>query len=93
MSVPVEHGSEDILAGMSLAIDLAEWTDWDGAAFVFGRALGLFGDDGFTRAKHVFWSDTALGEGLHDALLALVRAGVLDRREAPDEQFRWHSST
>jgi hypothetical protein len=42
--------------------------------------------------KHVFWTDNDLGNGLHDALLALVRAQVLDRREEADEQFRWHHS-
>jgi hypothetical protein len=74
---------------VSLADDLAEWTDWDGAAYVLGRTLGLFHDTDFLRAKHVFWTDNRLGNGLHDALLALVDAGVLDRREEPDEQFRW----
>jgi hypothetical protein len=44
-----------------------------------------------TDAKHFFWTDNDLGNGLHDALLALVRAGILDRREEPDEQFRWPS--
>jgi hypothetical protein len=43
----------------------------------------------FIRVKGVFWIDNKLGHGPHDALLALVDAGVLDRREEPDEQFRW----
>jgi len=76
---------------MSLAEDLAEWLDWDLAAYLFGRSLGLFQNQAFqTDAKHVFWTDNDLGNGLHDALLALARAGVLERREQPDEQFRWH---
>jgi hypothetical protein len=37
----------------------------------------------------VFWTDNPLGNGLHDALLALASAQVLERREEPDEQFRW----
>jgi hypothetical protein len=74
---------------MSLADDLSDWTDWDGAAYCLGRSLGLFHTVNFLRAKHVFWTDNELGNGLHDALLALVKAGVLDRREEPDEQFRW----
>ena len=74
---------------MTLADDLADWTDWDGAEFALGRALGLFEGCDFTQVKHVFWTDNALGDGLHEALLTLVRAGVLDRRDAGDEQFRW----
>jgi hypothetical protein len=78
---------------MSLAEDLGEWTDCDFAAYVLGRSLGLFQGQNFqTDAKHVFWTDNDLGNGLHDALLALARAGVLDHREEPDDQFRWHRS-
>jgi hypothetical protein len=70
--------------------DLADWADWDVAAHLLGRSLGLFqGQDFRTDAKHVFWTDNPLGNGLHDALLALVRAEVLERRDEPDEQFRW----
>ena len=78
---------------MALADDLAGWTDWDDAAFELGRTLGLFAERSFRDVKYVFWSSNALGDGLHDALLALVAAGVLDRRDEPDEQFRWHGVT
>ena len=74
---------------VSLADDLDGWTDWDAAAYALGRTLGLFLDAESLRVKHVFWTDNQLGNGLHDALLALVSAGVLDRREEHDEQFRW----
>ena len=85
---PIRYG-----LAVSLAEDLADWEDWDGAAYLLGRSLGLFRDQNFqTDAKHVFWTDDDLGNGLHDALLALVRARLLDRREEPDEQFRWHRS-
>lgn len=71
---------------MSLRQDLADWADWDAAAYRLGRSLGLFkGHDFQTDAKHVFWTDSPLGNGLHDALLALVRAEVLERRDEPDE--------
>lgn len=80
-------------AGMAFADDLSSWTDWDGAAFKLGRTLGLFSDSHFTDVKYVFWTSNALGDGLHDALLALAAAGILDRREEPDEQFRWHDRT
>jgi hypothetical protein len=69
---------------------LSEWTDWDVAAHVLGQSIGVF-EEGSAMSDHkaVFWSDNQLGNGLHDALLGLVRAGVLARREEPDEQFRW----
>ena len=75
---------------VSLAATLSDWTDWDFAAYHLGRALGLFEGQSFnTGAKGVFWTDNPLGNGLHDVLLALVSAEVLERREEPDEQFRW----
>jgi len=74
---------------MSLEVDLADWTDWDVAAYRLGRAIGLFEGKDFMAAKGTFWTDNALGNGLHEALLVLVSAGVLDRRDEIDEQFRW----
>ena len=76
---------------MPLSDDLADWTDWDNAMFLLGRALGALRGD-FLANKGVLWADTALGNQLHEALLALVAAGVLDRRAEPDEQFRWRRS-
>jgi hypothetical protein len=72
-----------------LAADLREWTHWDVAAHALGRVLGLFEGKPFPTVQEVFWTDNDLGNGLHDALLALARGGVLDRRNEPDEQFRW----
>jgi hypothetical protein len=74
---------------MSLADDLADWTDWDGAAYHLGRALGLLEGLEFIQAKHIFWTNNELGEGLHDAVQALARTGMLERRDEPNEQFRW----
>ncbi len=76
-----------------LANDLAAWTDWDWAAYRLGRAIGLFGDQTFFQVKGVFWTDSALGDGLHAALGALVDAGVLDQRGEPDLQYRWSPDT
>ncbi|MGK5680637.1 hypothetical protein [Actinoplanes sp. URMC 104] len=73
---------------MSLADRLAGWTDWDGAQFEVGRALGLFEGRTFPETKWVFWTDNPLGNSLHETLLGLVAAGVLERRGEPDEQFR-----
>lgn len=75
---------------VDLSEGLADWTDWDGAAFLVGCSLGIFGDsETFTKVKWVFWTDNPLGNALHEVLLQLVGAGVLERREEPDEQFRW----
>jgi hypothetical protein len=69
---------------------LADWTDWDFAGYRLGRSIGLFAGQNFhIDVKHVFWTSNPLGDGLHDALLALVLAGVVERRDEPDEQFRW----
>jgi hypothetical protein len=75
---------------MSFREDLAEWTDADVAAFRFARAIGLFdGQEFATEVKGVLWTDDPVGRGLHHALLALADAHVLERRQEPDEQFRW----
>lgn len=79
---------------MPLADELADWTDWDVAAFSLGRVLGLSAGQDFHAVKSVFWTGNPLGNGLHDALLAPVSAQVLaTRQEESDEQFRWHSTT
>ncbi|WP_203935295.1 hypothetical protein [Virgisporangium ochraceum] len=74
---------------MTLADNLTDWTDSDGAAYELGRALGLFAGRTFLDVKGVFWDNNPLGNGLHDALLLLVRAGVLEVRDGED-QFRWN---
>lgn len=75
---------------MDLPEGLAEWTDWDGAAFVVGRSLGIAGEsETFTQLKGLFWTDNPLGNALHEVLVQLTAAGVLERREKPDEQFLW----
>jgi hypothetical protein len=69
---------------------LADWTDWDVAAFRLGRAIGLYElEQEWFRRKGTMWTDNREGAGLHDALLALADAGVLETRSEPDEQFRW----
>ena len=74
---------------MAFADDVRDWTDWDEAAHALGRALGMFHHAEPQHTKHVAWSDNPLGNGLQTALLALVKAGVLDYREEPDFQYRW----
>jgi hypothetical protein len=73
---------------VAFADDLREWTDWDVAAHLLGAHLGAL-DGTFHSNKGKFWTNNPLGNGLHAALLALVDAGVLERKDYPDEQFRW----
>jgi hypothetical protein len=77
---------------VTLASDLQERTDWDGAGYLLGIHLGILSGNFATDNKHVFWTDNDLGNGLHEALLGLVKAGVLEHRSEPDEQFRWARS-
>jgi hypothetical protein len=60
--------------------------------YAAGVALGVFtGDEEWASVKGIFWSANPLGDGLHDALRALVRAGVLEHRDEPDDQYRWRT--
>jgi hypothetical protein len=74
---------------VTLAARLAEWRDWDSASFELGVVLGLFEDGDWPKHKGTVWSANPVGEALSDMLLALTRAGVLERREEPDVAFRW----
>jgi hypothetical protein len=67
MPVNPSTGWRGIMALVSFADDLDDWTYWDGAAYVLGRTLGLFHDADFLGVKHAFWTDNQLGNGLHDA--------------------------
>ena len=42
--------------------------------------------------KHIYWSDNALGNELVNALEALVKARVLEKRDEPDDQVRWNQA-
>jgi hypothetical protein len=50
-------------------------------AFSLGRVLGLFAGKDIHTVKGVFGTDNPLGNGLHDAVLALASAQVLKRLE------------
>jgi hypothetical protein len=79
-----------------LKIRLATWKDWDSAAYELGVCLGLWGDAGaplwedpWHGLKHIFWTANPLGEALHNMLLELVTAGVLEAQE-DKLSFRWN---
>jgi hypothetical protein len=75
---------------MTFADDLADWTDWDCAGYAVGVTLGIFtGDEERQSVKWIFWSANPLGEELANVLDALVRAGILEHRDEPEQQYRW----
>lgn len=99
-----EHGDIDVDMECSaggcpsrhtgLNVALANWEDWDVAAFALGRAIGLYElPTDFQRVKHVFWTENAVGRGLHETLNHLAEAGILERRDEPDNQFRWKGAS
>jgi hypothetical protein len=75
----------------SLREALSDWRDWDGAGYTLGICLGLMPPEpGWGRAKHVFWSNHEIGNMLYAMLDQLVAAGVLEKRDEPDIQYRWN---
>ncbi|KOV21038.1 hypothetical protein ADK90_12710 [Streptomyces sp. XY413] len=78
---------------MALSESMADWVDWDQAAYLLGLSLGAITPEvPFSRSKRIFWEDNPAGRGLHAALLALVEGGLLESRDN-DEQFRWVATT
>ena len=71
---------------------LKEWTDWDGARMDLAICLGLMTHETNyqTDAKHVFWSNNPVGNMLYNTLQELVKIGVLEFRDEPDQQFCWN---
>ncbi len=79
-----------------LKVRLADWHDWDGAAYELGVVLGLWMDfgapsweDPWHGLKHIFWTNNSLGEALHNTLLNLVKSGVLESKD-DNACFRWN---
>lgn len=77
---------------MGLRKALADWTDWDVAAYCLACALDIMSEEVrfYLEAKHVFWMVHPIGNMLHELLQRLVQAGVLENRDEPDDQFRWN---
>jgi len=71
--------------------ELTEWHDWDGAAYVLARSLGII-EPGYNfqaDTKGLFWTANPLGDTLHAILRSLAGAGVLEERDG-FEEFRWN---
>lgn len=75
-----------------LSATMREWTDWDVAGFYLGVSLGIWSASSqvwFREAKGIMWTSGPLGELLSNTLIGLAEAGVLEKRDEPDDQFRW----
>ncbi|MFF5076474.1 hypothetical protein ACFY36_05445 [Actinoplanes sp. NPDC000266] len=66
---------------------MSDWRDSDSAGYELAVALGALPPDEFTEHKWVFWTANPLGDGLHQALHALVSAGLLEHDDEKD-RFR-----
>ncbi|WP_458245910.1 hypothetical protein [Streptomyces sp. MAI_2237] len=76
---------------MELKDILADWQDYDVAAFRLGVFLGVFPpDQQFSGVKRMFWTDGyPLGDMLVDFLDRMAQAGVLLKDEE-DDRYRWN---
>jgi hypothetical protein len=76
---------------MSLKEKLADWTDWDGAMCEAAALLGIVehGQEHWLKNKHLFWSAGPIDDMLFALLQNMVKAGFLEYREEPDQQYRW----
>ncbi|MEU0946792.1 hypothetical protein ABZ379_29215 [Streptomyces canus] len=76
---------------MELKDVLADWLDYDVAAFRLGVFLGVFPrDQKFSSVKRMFWIDGyPLGDMLVDILDRMAQAGVLLKDE-DDARYKWN---
>jgi hypothetical protein len=68
--------------------NLKEWIDIDLAAFELANSLGVIEQQSFLEAKWVLWSDNNIGKALFEILGKLVEAGVWEKRDELDFQYR-----
>lgn len=77
---------------VSLRERLQDWEDFDVAGFYLGKVLGIIPlDRSFGETKYLFYGARGVAEAggrLHDALVFLADAGILESRENYAE-FRW----
>lgn len=81
----------------SLQERLTGWREWDIAMYEVGACLGFWpefgappGEDQWHGTKGVMWSANPLGDTLSDFIISLTKAGVLERRDEPDIEYRWN---
>lgn len=72
---------------------LADWADFDVAAFFLGKALGVTpAEQSWGEAKGLFWGALPNGLLLMNMLTYLTDIGVLEMCE-DSGQYRWRSET
>jgi len=75
---------------------LAEWQDFDAAAYKLACCLGILPPDdgstsGFGATKHLFWGANVLGESLGRFLDELVKCEVLEFDDkGTNLRYRWN---
>jgi hypothetical protein len=75
---------------MTLRESLQDWTDIDVAAWRLAQVIGVIGSDKELRdIKWMFFSANPVGDALYRSLDELRMAGVLEKRDEPDFQYRW----
>lgn len=79
---------------MGLRAILADWRDYDDAAFRLGILLGVFpADQKFGRVKAMFWQDGyPVGDMLVGILDRMAEAGVLLKDE-DDARYKWNPAS
>jgi len=68
-----------------------QWTDIDLAAYYLAQCIGLLDKNvSFSKdAKHIFWSNNAVGNAMYAVIDELVSEGILESRDEPDYQVKW----
>lgn len=75
---------------LRLRKEFAEWINWDEAHFLVALALGIIPEDSlFYKTKSLWWSSGPVDDAITKVMSGLVSAGILERREEPDIQYRW----
>ena len=76
---------------MTLKDMLSDWHDWDGAEFAVAVSLGIMEDgyESYQKNKGTFWTANPLGDSLYQILQELVKMGLVEKRDEPDDQYRW----
>ncbi len=68
--------------------ELQTWVNADKASHILGRDIGVF-DGTLNLYRLTLFMPTPISTALYKMLNELVTAGVLERRDDPEIEFRW----
>jgi O-acetyl-ADP-ribose deacetylase (regulator of RNase III) len=75
----------------TLDVALEDWKPWDEAAYDLARSLGIAAGRSFQSFKPVVWNDESeMRATLLAVLVGQVEGGVLESRQAHEQEFRWN---